>query len=71
MKAKPGKEFTPDKAFLFKGIPVYFSDKGSGQAVVFLHGFLLGLSAVPDARGLFQYQDKDSSSYSNLFSNLF
>jgi len=40
MKPKWPDNFIPDKAFLFKGIPVYFSDRGSGPAVVFLHGFL-------------------------------
>lgn len=40
MKNNLPENFIPDKAFLFKGVPVYFTDRGSGPVVVFLHGFL-------------------------------
>lgn len=29
-----------DRAFLFKGVPLYYSRQGKGMAVVFLHGFM-------------------------------
>lgn len=29
-----------DKAFLFKGVPVYFTEQGKGPVIVMLHGFL-------------------------------
>ncbi|GIV42203.1 MAG: alpha/beta hydrolase [Vicingaceae bacterium] len=29
-----------DRAFLYKGTPIYFTSQGKGPAVVFLHGFL-------------------------------